>query len=415
MPNAPRTIGLGIVFLVLLGTLTVGHAIKAPCVSGDWVDGRQYTRLCYSDVVHQLGTEQLSGGRLPYVDACDAEAPGECDEYPVLTMWTMRLAAWASGPSVSGFFYAGSVMLWLAAFAVALCLYLIVGSRALYFAAAPTLAIYATMNWDLLAVAFATGATLAYLRRRDVWSGVLLGLGAASKFYPALLIVPFVAGRLRGREADRGIHLAWAAAGTWIAMNLPFALGGPAGWWEFFRYNAARVADWDSIWFIGCEHATGGACANTRLVNLGSLLLFIVWVSVIWSVKHRRDPGFARWTLGFPILAVFLITNKVYSPQYSLWLLPWFALVLPRLRLFVAFEIADVAVFVTRFSWFGTLSGFDDGFAGLPLGAFQIAVLVRAVILVVCLVAWIRRRSVAPVPAPRLVRARAPAAAEAVP
>ncbi len=414
MPNAPRTIGLGIVFLVLLGTLAIGHALKAPCISGDWEDGRQYSRLCYSDVVHQLGTEQLTGGRLPYVDACDVEARGECDEYPVLTMWAMRLAAWASGPNVSGFFYAGSVLLWLAAFAIALCLYLMVGARALYFAAAPTLALYATMNWDLLAVALATGATLAYLRRRDEWSGVLLGLGAASKLYPALLVIPFVVGRFRGREPDRGIHLAWAAAGTWVAVNLPFALAGPAGWWEFFRYNTARVADWDSVWFIGCERATGGACANTRLVNLGSALLFVVWVGVLWSLKHRRDPGFARWTLGFPILVVFLLTNKVYSPQYSLWLLPWFALALPGLRLFVAFEVADVAVFVTRFSWFGTLSGVEEGFAGIPLGAFEIAVLVRAVVLVVCLVAWVRRRSEAPVPAPMLARPRAPAPAGVV-
>ena len=39
---------------------------------------------------------------------------------------------------------------------VAVCLYVMNGSRALYFALAPTLVIYGTMNWDLLAVAFAT-------------------------------------------------------------------------------------------------------------------------------------------------------------------------------------------------------------------------------------------------------------------
>ncbi|MEX2420200.1 MAG: glycosyltransferase 87 family protein, partial [Actinomycetota bacterium] len=209
MPNAPRTIGLGMVFLVVAGTLMVGHAIKAPCVSGDPGDGRQYTRLCYSDIVPLLRSEQLTGGRLPYLDACDEEG-GNCDEYPVLTMWTMRLTAWASGPNDSGFFYANAALLWLAAFWIAMWLYLMVGARALYFAAAPTLAIYATMNWDLLAVALATAGTLMYLRRRDVWSGVLLGLGAAFKFYPALLVIPFVAGRFRGREPDRGIHLAWA-------------------------------------------------------------------------------------------------------------------------------------------------------------------------------------------------------------
>ena len=52
-----------------------------------------------------------------------------------------------------------------------------------------------------------------------------------------------------------------------------------------------------------------------------------------------------------------------------------------------------MAVFVTRFWWFAELSGFD----GTPLGAFELAVLVRALILVACLVAWVRRREPAPI------------------
>ena len=124
--------------------------------------------------------------------------------------------------------------------------------------------------------------------------------------------------------------------------------------------------------------------------------MFVAWVAFVWVIKSRRDPGFPRWTLGFPILVLFLLTNKVYSPQFSLWLLPWFALAFPNLGWFVAFEIADVAVFVTRFSWFGTYVGIDDGFAGLPLGVFQIAVVVRAVILVLCVIGWIRAQREAP-------------------
>ena len=210
MPNAVRRIGLGTVFALLAGTLVLGHALKAPCASGEWSDNRQYTRLCYSDNVHQLATEQLGEGRLPYLDAC-VDTPGECDEYPVLTMWAMRSAAWISGSSTTGYFYSSAIMLWIAAFVIALCLYLLVGDRVLYFALAPTLALYATMNWDLLAVAFATAGTLAYLRRKDGWAGVLLGLGAAAKVFPLLLVIPFVAGRFRGKEPDRGIRLAWAA------------------------------------------------------------------------------------------------------------------------------------------------------------------------------------------------------------
>lgn len=391
MQNAARRVGLATVFALLAGTLLLGHALKAPCSSGDWSDNRQYTRLCYSDIVHQLGTEQLRAGRLPFLDPCEGST-SECDEYPVLTMWTMRLAAWISGPSVAGFFYASAVMMWIAAFSITFLLYLLAGDRVLYFVLAPTLAIHATMNWDLLAVALATAGTFAYLRRRDAWAGVLLGLGAAAKVFPMLLVLPLVAGRFRGKEPDRAIRLAWAAAGTWIAVNLPFALAAPAGWWEFFRYNAARFADWDSLWYVACERVTGQTCTSTGLINVASLIMFFGWTGVVWGIKARREPGFPRWELGFPILVLFLLTNKVYSPQFSLWLLPWFALALPSLRLFVVFEAADVAVFVTRFSWFGRYIGIDTGFAGLPVGAFEIAVVIRAVILIVCVIAWVRGR-----------------------
>lgn len=389
MPNAVRRIGLGTVFGLLAGTLLLGHALKSPCASGEWGDNRQYTRLCYSDNVHQLATEQLRGDRLPFLDAC-AVASGECDEYPVLTMWTMRVAAWISGPTTTGYFYTSAIMLWIAAFVTAFCLYLLVGDRVLYFVLAPTLALYATMNWDLLAVALATVGTLAYLRRRDGWSGVLLGLAAAAKIFPMFLVVPFVAARFRGGEPDRGIRLAWAAIATWVAVNLPFVLLAPRGWWEFFRFNAARVADWDSLWYLACERATGETCTNTRLVNVASFGLFVAWVAVVWILKARREPGFPRWTLGFPILVLFLLTSKVYSPQFSLWLLPWFALAFPRLGWFAAFELADVAVFVTRFSWFGRYLGIDGGAAGLPVGVFELAVVIRAVILVGCVIGWVR-------------------------
>jgi uncharacterized membrane protein len=403
-----RTIGLGLVLACTSATLVLGLAVKAPCATGDWGDGRQYKHYCYSDIVPLLGSEQLTGNRLPYLDAC-APAQGECDEYPVLSMWAMRLAAWMSdGPA--GFFWANTLLLTAAAFVVVVCLYLMVGARALYFALAPTLLIYGFMNWDLLAVAFATTATLAYLNRRDVWSGILLGLGTAAKLYPGLLLVPFVLGRFRDREPDRGIHLAWAWAGAWLLVNAPFMLSAPRSWWEFFSFNRSRPADWDSLWFVGCHHVTGDLyCGHTGAINLASLVLFVVVAVALWILRRAVQPGFPRWTFGFPLLVAFLLTNKVYSPQYGLWLLPWFALTLPELRLFAAFEAADVAVFLTRFSWFGRYSGIG----GMPIGAFEIAVLVRAAILIWALVAWVRRREPALEAAPASPSLPSPAEAPA--
>jgi hypothetical protein len=42
-----------------------------------------------------------------------------------------------------------------------------------------------------------------------------------------------------------------------------------------------------------------------------------------------------------------------------------------------------------------------SGVGGLPIGVFELAVIVRALILVACVVTWVRRREEAPVPADR--------------
>jgi uncharacterized membrane protein len=187
-----------------------------------------------------------------------------------------------------------------------------------------------------------------------------------------------------------------------VASNLPFAIYGTTGWLEFFQNSKARAASWNSLWNAACKLATGQGCANTSLINVASLVLFVAWVVVVWVIKARRDPGFARWTLGFPILVLFLLSNKVYSPQFSLWLLPWFALALPNPRLFIAFEAADVIVFLTEFGWLGHTNGLTGGITDVPTVVFETMVLVRAAILVMCVIAWIHRREPPPIPEPPL-------------
>jgi uncharacterized membrane protein len=381
-----RPFSLVLILGCACGTLILGGALKAPCATGRWDDGRQYRWFCYSDIVPLLSTEQLGGGRLPFIQPC-LETGGQCDEYPVLTMYFMRVAAWVGGTSPAGFFTANAILLWISAAATVTFLYML-GARALWFALAPTLLIYGFMNWDLFAVALAMGAFLAFARRREGLAGVLLGLGAAAKLYPALLLVPLIAQRVRDREPDSAIRLGWATAGTWLLVNAPFVIAAPSSWWTFFRFNAIRPADWDSLWYIGCSHVDASAvCDHTARINGLSLLLFAASFGSVWLWKRRRDPGFARWSLAFPLLVLFLLSNKVYSPQYGLWLLPLFALSSLDLRAFVAFQVADVAVFITRFSFFAHLTGVG----GLPFGAFEAAIAVRTIVLLWCVASWLRR------------------------
>ncbi|MEX2421977.1 MAG: glycosyltransferase 87 family protein, partial [Actinomycetota bacterium] len=222
--------------------------------------------------------------------------------------------------------------------------------------------------------------------KREEWSGVSLGLGAAAKLYPALLVLPLFLQGLRDRQPDRSVRILWWSFGTWLAVNLPFAIVAPQGWIEFYRFNGERPADFDSLWYIAADRWSFAAF-EIRTINIASAALFVGGLALVWWIKARLRPGFPPWTLGFPILVVFLLTNKVYSPQYGLWLLPWFALTIPSLRIFALFEVVDVAVFLTRFRFFGDYVGEPWGW---PESWFQIAVLVRAAVLVVALVSWIR-------------------------
>ena len=46
------------------------------------------------------------------------------------------------------------------------------------------------------------------------------------------------------------------------------------------------------------------------------------------------------------MIAAFLLTNKVWSPQYSLWLLPLAVLALPRWRPLLLWQASEAVVWV---------------------------------------------------------------------
>jgi uncharacterized membrane protein len=373
--NHPR----GALALALIGlsiTLLLSLALKAPCAGRIGREG--FTRFCYTDIVSLYHQHRLGDHKIPYVEV-------EI-EYPVVTgvfMWVTALPV----DSPTAFFLLDVVGLSVAAVVTVILLHDMVGIRVWYFAIAPSLLLFAFLNWDLLAVSFATAALWAHLRDRQGTAGVLLGLGAAAKLYPALLLVPFALGIWQRRDRKGVLWLLAGAAGAWLAANTYFFLAGFDGWAYFYRVSAYRGVDRFSLWTFGCRILGQQAACGTghEEVNVVTTSAFVATSLLLWRLKSLRTPEFERWTLAFPLLILFLLTNKVYSPQFSLWLIPWFPLVLPNLRLFLLFEAADVAVFFTTFSWLGG----QFGFGGLSEGFALAAVLARGVVLLACVALYV--------------------------
>lgn len=340
-----------------------------------------YLRWCYSDIPPLWFFERLSEGAVPYLD--------HPVEYPVLTglwMWLASLPASSAGT----FLLWTGLLLVVAAAGTAALLAVEVGiPRALAFAAAPTLVVSGAVNWDLPAVFLATAGVVAHRRARDGLAGTLLGLGTAAKLFPGLFLLPLTAAAWRQRGRRAGLTTALAGAVAWWAVNVPVALAAPVGWLRFFELSRERPSDWDALTSVAMR-VTGWA-PTVATLNLVTAFVFVAGAAGIAAVARRDPPG--TWHLAaLPLLAVFLLSSKVYSPQFSLWLLPLFALAFPGWRWFAAFSVADVAVTVTRFPY---LANFVDG--GLegawPWEPFGVAIVVRAVVLAGA--AWIGWRRAA--------------------
>ncbi|BAH51480.1 glycosyltransferase family 87 protein [Rhodococcus opacus] len=403
------------ILLLAIVFLALGWFAKAPCIQQapvgengalglDWSGSRQYVAMCYSDTVPLYGAERLNEGAFPYKKWWEEQAGnGQIQrrymEYPVISglyqYGAMTIAKswdavrWLPGAlQVAIYFNVVAFGLALAWLVTVWASALLAGRRiwdAALIAASPLVIVHAFTNFDPLATAFAAGGLLAWSRKRPVLAGILLGLGGAAKLYPLLLLGPLLVLCLRtGKVRDWSVT-ALTGVGAWVAVNLPIAVLFPRGWAEFFRLNSERGADPDSVYnvissFTGWTGFDGVLSAGEAptVLNAVSFLLFALVCAGIGYVALTAPRRPRLTQLCFLLVAGFLLTNKVWSPQYSLWLVPLAVLAFPHRRILLAWMTIDALVWVPRMFYYLGVSN-----KGLPEQWFTAAVVVRDVAVVV--------------------------------
>ena len=367
----------------LLGS-ALGFLNKAACRGGDWnIYLKQFQAHCYTDIYPLYYNEGLSTGRVPYV--------GHPVEYPVLIGAAMQAAAWVVRPigdaGIRGREFFDVTVVLLALFALAGTLataYLAGPSRrwtALLVALAPGLILASFINWDLIAMGLVAMGMAAWAARRQVLAGVLLGLAVATKFYPLVFFGPLLLLCLRAGRLRAFTVTAVSAAVAWLAVNLPVAIAAPAGWYRFYSLNTTRAADWGSIWyFFETEHwpvlGTLGI-GSLDTLSLAAFLAGCVLIALIILAAPRR-PRLPQ--VFFLVLAVFLLANKVWSPQYVVWLVPLVVLARPRLWSYALWQAAEVGYFFAIWAYLITVLAIPpappaDG--GIGPGLYFAALLAR--------------------------------------
>ncbi|CAB4923505.1 MAG: DUF2029 domain-containing protein [Actinobacteria bacterium] len=343
-----------------------GYALDLSCRATGWASPERYEHLCYSDIPPLYSLRGFADGFIPYLQTPPGQTPLE---YPVITgifmqvsaMITRGMTSVSDGLDPSRTFFDVNVVLLLLALLVAVIATALTVKRrpwdAAMVALAPTVILAATVNWDLLPLAFAGCCLLLWSRSRPLAAGVLLGLAIAAKFYPLFFLGAFLVLTLRsGRWRAFGLLLLGTAA-SWLAVNLPFMLANSEGWSFFYRFSQERGEDFGSIWFAASQLGIGSIPPETlNVVASGLFLLLCVAIGVLALMTERR-PRLAQ--LLFLIVAAFAVTNKVYSPQYVLWLVPLAAMARPRWRDFIVWQAGEVVYFVAIW-WFLVGYGVTD-------------------------------------------------------
>lgn len=339
--------------------LVVAFFFKAQCLQP--VDGRQlYQRLCYTDLTPLYGLRGVAENVFPYLDGrLDSSGGliGGAIEYPVLTGVFM----WLTGLPVSDgnqFFVVSALLLAPAALATAYLLARMTGWRALTWAAAPAVVLYAFHNWDLLVVVCAVAGIWCWRRERPVAAALWFGIGASFKLYPAFFLAPLFFDELRRRGFKRALGSAAAGVAAFAAINAPFFFAGRDGWLATYQFHERRGPNFDSIWALWFPSDTWlgdyGSLTPDQLNLVTAVLTGVFFAGALafgWW-RGRRDGVYPFLGVCAALLAGFLLWNKVHSPQYALWLLPFFALVRVNFVWWALYAVADAATYYGVFQWF---------------------------------------------------------------
>ncbi len=156
---------------------------------------------------------------------------------------------------------------------------------------------------------------------------------------------------------------------SWGAVNLPVLVLAPDAWRSFWTFNSDRGGDLGSIWYV--FSLAGHEVQDLNVVSAGLFASCCLAIGVLIMVAPRR-PRFGA--MAFLVVVAFLLTNKVYSPQYVLWLLPLLILARPKWRDWLIFTAGELVYFVAIWWHLGGLLTPGDSSADR---VYWFAVLIR--------------------------------------
>jgi hypothetical protein len=353
-----------LVALAILAAL-LSVAKFSHCANTGWATPDQYVHACYSDLPALFEARGLNTNAWPF--ASDDNSV----EYPVLTAMVMYATSFAANSPVS-YFNINIFFLILLFIATVILVRKIRPEFAYFVPIAPAMIASLFINWDLWAIASMMLAIYWFDRKQYLPSAVLLGVSIATKFLPIFLLIPIVFIFWREAKMKDAIKYVAITFGTWCAINLPFAVTTPTGWWRFYKLNLDRGPDWGSFWL-----ALQQLGINLTNLNYLSILLLLIALTAIAILLFEIKYTPTLTSVAFFVIASVMLASKVYSPQYVLWLTPLAVIALTNTKDLHAFWVWQTTETIYHIAIWQHLAQVTDAKFGLGPTPFAILTLLR--------------------------------------
>ena len=326
--------------LILLTTLSavVAVLLKSPCRLNGWGQPGRLLRRLLLRLGRALWRARFRGGSLrPVRGRCQlrvsrADVRGRLDrrgdlrDAAALRELNPTLAYWDVN-------FVFTAVLWIVTVVVTAKS---AGRRpwdALMVAVAPGIILAGSINWDLWAVALLAVGMWLFGGRRPLLAGIFFGLGAAMKLYPLLVLGALLI--LARALAEVGpVPLGRAGHGGGLAGGQPADDDRQRRRLERVLHLLRRTRPGTVLDLarLGRGH---GPDRRTPPSTPGSLSLLAYGAFFLCLRGDLRPRGQCRHRprvaqLTFLIVAAFVLCNKVYSPQFVMWLVPLAALARAR-------------------------------------------------------------------------------------
>ncbi|TQJ87551.1 uncharacterized protein DUF2029 [Streptomyces sp. SLBN-31] len=244
-------------------------------------------------------------------------------------------------------------------------------------------------RYDVMVTAVAVAGLLAAARHPRA-AGVLVGVGAMLKVWPAVLLL----------GVRRRSTWGWAAGTVAVVAGL-FAMFMP-GAFEFLTFQKNRGTEVESLGSLVIHVARHfGAWDGQVLLNYGSIEFLGPWVTavstgalfltgvafgwlVLWRLMATRFLPNTLADAAFVAVLMFTVTSRVISPQYMVWVVGTAAVCLcfrgSRMRAPACLALAACFVTVLEFPlWFQHVVASDT--RGITLLLLRNGLLVVAAVL----------------------------------